>query len=223
MAFLTDISIHAVQSLLEDLEAGDIISASNQLDVITGLRNHELYVELEKLTKNLQETLENVEDNELMLQVKHDLPDVSERLDYVLTSTEQASAQTLGSSEELIRLLGEMATVSDNLNPKQSAMFDQLLNSASDEVTNIMMSQSYQDLTGQVLNRIKIVMSSFERSLLDLISRSGHDLDKLPQRSVEEDHQEELKGIGPNVTQKAQKDTVNSQVDVDDLLSELGI
>lgn len=223
MAFLTDISIHAVQSLLEDLEAGDIISASNQLDVITGLRNHELYVELEKLTKNLQETLENVEDNELMLQVKHDLPDVSERLDYVLTSTEQASAQTLGSSEELIRLLGEMATVSDNLNPEQSAMFDQLLNSASDEVTNIMMSQSYQDLTGQVLNRIKIVMSSFERSLLDLISRSGHDLDKLPQRSVEEDHQEELKGIGPNVTQKAQKDTVNSQVDVDDLLSELGI
>lgn len=222
MSYITNISIQDVQTLLEDLEAGDLIAAGDQLDKLTQMRNHELYAELGKMTRNLHETLKSVEDVELMQQVKHDLPDVSERLDYVLSSTEQASAQTLAASEQLVRLLGEAAMALEAMPAEQAQGVTKLLDDASNEVTKIMSAQSYQDLTGQVLNRIKIVMSAFERSLLDLIARAGHDLGSVPERSADSARQDEMKGIGPNVTQNARKDSVQSQDEVDDLLAELG-
>ena len=222
MSYITNISIQDVQTLLEDLEAGDLIAAGDQLDKLTQMRNHELYVELGKMTRNLHETLKSVEDVELMQQVKHDLPDVSERLDYVLSSTEQASAQTLAASEQLVRLLGEAAMALETMPAEQTQGVTKLLDDASNEVTKIMSAQSYQDLTGQVLNRIKIVMSAFEHSLLDLIARAGHDLGSVPERSADSARQDEMKGIGPNVTQNARKDSVQSQDEVDDLLAELG-
>lgn len=222
MSFLTHISIQEVQTLLEDLEAGDLISAGGQLDRLTQLRNHELYEELGRMTRNLHETLKSVEDIDLMQQVKHDLPDLNERLDYVLTSTEQASAETLAASEQIQQLFDQFSQFKTNLSESESEEFERLISEANSLLSNIAMAQSFQDLTGQVLNRIKIVISTFERSLLDLISRSGHDLSKIPKRDNTNPLQDELKGIGPNVTKSAKKDSVQSQDEVDDLLSQLG-
>lgn len=221
MSILTNISIHDVQVLLEDLEAGDVIAAAAQLDKLTHMREHELYTELGKMTRNLHETLKSVDDIELMQQVKHDLPDISERLNYVMESTEEASAKTLGASENLAAILAQMETLMQQIPAESAEEFKPLLEQASNEVTNIMMTQSYQDLTGQVLNRIMIVVGAFEHSLVDLITRSGHSLEQVPERKVNE-HDNELKGIGPNVTKSSQKDAMKSQDDVDDLLADLG-
>lgn len=221
MTLVTNISIYQVQSLLEDLEAGDVISAAEQLDKITQLRNHELYSELDKISKNLNETLKNIDDEEILHQVKFDLPDVSERLDYILDSTEKASEQTLTSSENLIAMLGDLRAMSESFAPESKDKIEDLLNNASSEVNQILMAQSYQDLTGQVLNRIKITISCFERSLRDLIDQSGLDLEKVAKKDLTDE--EELQGIGPNVTKSSKKDSASSQDDVDDLLDSLGI
>lgn len=223
MAFLTNISIRSVQNLLEDLEAGDIFSASEQLDYLTKLRNHELYKELEKLSKNLSETLDQVEDIELMQHLKHDLPDVSERIDYVINSTEEASRKTLESSEDLVRMLGKLASFEQNLPDQDKQDFNKLLNKASNQVTNIMLSQSYQDLTGQVLTRIKLVMGSFEQSLQGLVKRSGKDLSQVATRPGSDKKDDLMQGVGPNVTKNSRQDVVDNQDDIDDLLAGLGI
>ena len=95
----------------------------------------------------------------------------------------------------------------------------------SENLTNIMLAQSFQDLTGQVLNRVILVISSLEQSLIQLIEHSGHEYDLIPDRvqSEEDKKAKEMIGVGPNVTQKSKKDSVETQEDIDDLLSGLGI
>ncbi|HEY9018478.1 protein phosphatase CheZ [Thiomicrospira sp.] len=222
MSLLTQISISDVQTLLSDLEAGDLIAAGAQLDKLTQLREHELYQELGRMTRNLHDTLKELDDTELLQQVKHDLPDVSERLEYVIASTEEASSKTLSAAESVAECLDQANQLMAELPSTQAQAIKPLLDEASAQVTNIMMAQSFQDLTGQVLNRIMIVMGAFERSLLELISRSGHDLSTLPERSASSKREDELKGIGPNVTKSSQQDNLSSQDDVDDLLGQLG-
>lgn len=225
MSYVTQISISDVQTLLEDLEAGDYVAAGAQLDKITQMRDQELYQALGKMTRNLHETLNELgNDTELLQQVKHDLPDVSERLAYVLRTTEEASEKTLASAERVSAGLDNMNQWLEQVavSPEQKAQFASLLEAASNEITEIMMTQSFQDLTGQVLNRIMIIMTSFEHSLLELVMKSGHDLEAVPARSEASEKDAEMKGIGPNVTQAGKKGAVNSQDEVDDLLGQLG-
>ncbi|MDY0136934.1 MAG: protein phosphatase CheZ [Thiomicrospira sp.] len=225
MSFVTQICISDVQTLLEDLEAGDLVAAGAQLDKITSMREQELYQALGKMTRNLHETLNDLgEDTELLQQVKHDLPDVSERLQYVMRTTEEASEKTLASAEQVVASLDALNEWVERagLTPTQQTELVALVDAMSQYVTNIMMAQSFQDLTGQVLNRIMIIMASFERSLLDLVMKSGHDLAAVPQRSEAAQKEAEMKGIGPNVTQSGKKDALDSQDDVDDLLGQLG-
>lgn len=225
MSYLTRISIYQVQTLLEDLEAGDLIAAAAQLDKITKLREKELYQALGHMTRDLHETLNDLgEDTELLQQVKHDLPDVNERLEYVMKTTEEASQKTLASAESLLSNLEQANQVLEqaNLPAEQLESLQQLLDQCSQESTSIMMAQSFQDLTGQVLNRIMHVVTSFEQSLVELVARSDHDLEKVPPRDPALKREDEMKGIGPNVTQDGKKDAASSQDDVDDLLSQLG-
>ncbi len=224
MSFVTNISISDVQMLLEDLEAGDQIAAAAQLDRITQMRDHELYQALGKVTANLHDTLNTLGEDTILLQhVKHDLPDVTERLQYVLQKTEEASSKTLAASESLMTKLDVMNEKVTSFGLPEQAELIELIDSASNDITNIMMAQSFQDLTGQVLNRIMFVMASFERSLLDLVDRSGHDLEKVPARDDSDKRSSELQGIGPNVTKASQVDALSGQEDVDDLLSQMGL
>jgi len=224
VSFVTNISISDVQMLLEDLEAGDQIAAAAQLDRITQMRDHELYQALGKVTANLHDTLNTLGEDTILLQhVKHDLPDVTERLQYVLQKTEEASSKTLAASESLMTKLDVMNEKVTSFGLPEQAELIELIDSASNDITNIMMAQSFQDLTGQVLNRIMFVMASFERSLLDLVDRSGHDLEKVPARDDSDKRSSELQGIGPNVTKASQVDALSGQEDVDDLLSQMGL
>lgn len=224
MSLVTNISISDVQMLLEDLEAGDQIAAAAQLDRITQMRDHELYQALGKVSANLHQTLDTLgEDTELLQHVKHDLPDVTERLQYVLQMTEEASAKTLAASESVAAKLDVITDKLSQFSMPEHLELIELLDTASADITDVMMAQSFQDLTGQVLNRVMFVMASFERTLLDLVDRSGHDLNKVPARDENDKRANELQGIGPNVTKSSQVDALTAQDDVDDLLSQMGL
>lgn len=220
MAFSTHIDKEIVKALLNALEADDHGKAEALLDELTQLRESELYLQVSALTDNLHQTLDGLNDNSLLLQTKHDIPDVAERLEYVINATEEASGKTLESAENalaIIENLEDALTNSSNVQDKLAQL--------NTELTNIMLAQSFQDLTGQVLNRVIFIISSLEQSLIHLIDQSSHDYDSIPDRA--EDSQatkaSEMKGIGPNVTQKSKHDSMESQDDVDDLLGDLGI
>ncbi|MDG6777654.1 protein phosphatase CheZ [Thiomicrorhabdus sp. zzn3] len=224
MTFSTDIHVDKVRALLQAMEAGDERCTVEILDDITQIRKSELHQQLSELTKNLHQTLDDLDvDTPVLLHAKHDLPDITERLQYVLNETQKASDKTLGSSENTLGLLEEVGTMLEGSD--EVSKIQPLLDQASQELTNIMLAQSFQDLTGQVLNRVILIVTELEESLKALIERSRHDYDAIPQKTQSEAEQsaEHEKGVGPNVTAKSKLDAVESQADVDDLLSDLGI
>jgi len=216
------IDLNQAKLLVKALESNDHEQAAKLIDEMTQIRESELFQQLNVLTTNLHLTLDEIDGDSLLMQTKHDIPDATERLEYVIQTTEEASNQTLDAAEQALRSLDK---ISEMLVGNDMQQIQDELNKVSEVLTNIMLAQSYQDLTGQVLNRVILVISSLEHSLIQLIENSGHDYHAIPDRAVNDDDQKskEMHGVGPNVTKNSKKDIVESQDDIDDLLSDLGI
>lgn len=217
----SSVTLEQAKALVLALEAGDDATVANLVDEISALRESELYLQLNKLTENLHQTLDELDDHSLLMQTKHDIPDATERLEYVIETTEQASRETLDRVEQVLQNLDKLENAVGELSEDaQVAMA-----AAKEKLTDIMLAQSFQDLTGQVLNRVIFVISSLEQSLIQLIENSAYDYHAIPERALtdEETHAENMQGVGPNVTKKSKTDSVASQDDVDSLLDELGL
>jgi len=217
-----NIDLTQAKLLVEALENNDQEQAAKIIDEMTQIRESELFQQLNVLTTNLHLTLDEIDGDSLLMQTKHDIPDAAERLEYVIQTTEQASSQTLDAAEQALQSLEQ---VTEYLASNDIQKVQTELNKVSEVLTHIMLAQSYQDLTGQVLNRVILVISSLEHSLIQLIENSGHDYHAIPDRVINDDEKKskEMHGVGPNVTQNSKKDIVESQEDIDDLLSDLGI
>lgn len=226
MTFSTQITLDMAQDLVLALQNEDLSKVESIIDTMTEIRESELYQQVSELTSNLHQTLDELNDTSLLMQTKHDIPDATERLHYVIQTTEEASNKTLDEAEQALQILDGVNVLLENELPTE---FLETLKPEMDllasKLTNIMLAQSFQDLTGQVLNRVILIISSLEQSLIELIDQSTHDYHSIPDKeeSSENKHQSEMKGVGPNVTKQAKKDIVESQDDIDDLLSDLGI
>jgi len=226
MTFSTKIDLNLAQSLVDALTAEDNAKAADILDELTQVRESELYQQVSALTSNLHETLNGLNDTTLLMQTKHDIPDATEGLEYVLQTTEEASGNTLDSAERALQSLDVLqATIRSELSEEVQGALQNELSTVSENLTNIMLAQSFQDLTGQVLNRVILVVSSLEQSLIQLINESSHDYHSIPDREVSQEDKKssEMKGLGPNVTKNSKDDMVESQDDIDDLLGDLGL
>jgi len=224
MTLHTQIDIKQVKALLDALENQQADKAAELIDELTQLRESELVKQLTQLSQNLNQTLDGLQaDTPILMHTKHDLPDVTERLQYVIDETQKASHTTLTSAETVLNLLDQVKHEAIESAHDSNAV--QLIQQACSEIVNIMMAQSFQDLTGQVLNRTIYIMTDLEGSLKALIERSHYDLNDVPEKEMTHEQRLaiEAKGLGPNVTQKSKQGTLESQDDVDDLLDQLGI
>lgn len=162
--------------------------------------------------------------------VVQELPDARERLAYVRGMTEQAATKVLNLVEtaqvdaeavrkkgmELSDALGRLAMTSDLTVERARAMMKLCASYAADAAsfasrerslhTEIMMSQDFQDLSGQVINKVSKMLERAEPPLRDL-------LESIPAPTAAAP--EELTGV--QTPDKALK-----QDDVDDLLASLG-
>jgi chemotaxis protein CheZ len=87
-------------------------------------------------------------------------------------------------------------------------------------MTEIMMAQDFQDLTGQVIKRVIELVKEVEDSLIHLLTVFGE-----PDSNIanEEEKAVDNNGVeGPIIDAETREDAVSSQDEVDDLLSSLG-
>lgn len=169
---------------------------------------------------------------QILHNVADELPDARERLAYVRSMTEQAATKVLNLVEvaqadaEAVRKKGR--ELSDALNwlalstnisqDRARALMKLCAAYAADAAsfaarekslhTEIMMSQDFQDLSGQVINKVSRMLERMEPPLNDLI-------DSLPPPPAADNATMELGGV--QTPDKALK-----QDDVDDLLASLG-
>ena len=183
------------------------------------------------LTRQLHDSLNELGYADKLRGSMGELPDAQSRLSYiarltgeaaekVLNRVEQAKAQHDYIASETRRVVN--ALVAD---PVAAVAKGEIFNFLTDvervtkeadtHLTEIMMAQDFQDLTGQVIKRMMDVIQEIERQLLMVL------LENIPEQESRPKRENQSLLNGPQVdTSKA--GVVASQDQVDDLLDSLG-
>jgi chemotaxis protein CheZ len=245
------------QALMSSLEGNDMASASELIRQINTARDETLYQEVGRLTRALHNALRDFHlDIGLHgnAQVEHELSEMADarsRLNYVIRMTEDAANQTMDKVDEAAPMIQAMVEESqslqqdwqqflatqDSISAQHASLFariDTYLQQVSGDgqgihnrLTDILMAQGYQDLSGQVIKRVIELVSDVEQSLVRLVKlASSVEIVagiQTPVRQVAQlDDRQKIKAEGPQVNPGAGKDVVAGQDDVDELLSSLG-
>jgi chemotaxis protein CheZ len=239
----SDGRLEQARALVVHLEAGETDQANQLLSEMAGCNechDTELFQEVGRLTRELHEAINGfLLDERIADMAERAIPDASERLSYVIKMTEESANTTLGAVESALPLANELGEKSRELSEEWerfrgrklsvedfrilSSDLTEFLNIATDhsrqlhdKLSEVLMAQGFQDLTGQIIRQVIDLVHDLEGKLVQLVKISGA---KLPETSKKEDAS---KLEGPVIPTIDQGEVLKGQDDVDDLLSSLG-
>ncbi len=238
------------EDLLQKIEGGDLGKVVGVVNNINEVRDRTLYDEIGKLTRGLHEAIKDIKTGD-ELSDDSGMCQASDKLDYVIQMTDKAANRTMDLAEEGMPLNAEnlegaielqeqwQKFLRKELKPnefrdltkKVDAYFTKTqINSKkiSSQLSDILMAQDFQDLTGQVIQRVTKLVAEVELRLVDLVAMAG-EVDRITGISHAEPHQNEtpqeddkkITAEGPQIDTSLEG-VVDGQDDVDDLLSSLG-
>lgn len=179
------------------------------------------------------------------------IPDARDRLSYIGTMTEEAAERSLNAIDRAQPIQNDLSSGASALKERWQGWYDDpselgkarelvedtrgylegvpaMTESTNKELLEIMMAQDFQDLTGQVIKKMIDMIRDLEFQLLQVVLDTVSDdegRDELQKRANELKEADAKRGgnflNGPQVNPEA-ADIVNSQDQVDDLLSDLG-
>lgn len=209
----------------------------------TNLTKEEAYARLGAITREMHEALTVLGGNQLH-SIVQEIPNARDRLAYVGKMTEDAANKVLtlvevakpecddlsGRGLELAESLGRMANAPDMSVERAKGLLvvcgkfaertAKFANDQSSVLSDIMMSQDFQDLSGQVIKKVIDIITRTEMQLVQLLidsspveSDATASVASEPGEITVDNHVLE----GPQTA-----DTALKQDDVDDLLASLG-
>lgn len=236
------ISLEQAKKLVAELEQGNIASANKILENTSQEIQQDMFERVGKITRELHETIsQDSIDQRFSSLVSNCLPDAKERLNYVVEMTAEAANRTMDVVDDCIPLAQKhQITVTDilpswerlkdckikvgefrMLRDRLDNYFDESVTDAkllNEKLNEIVLAQGYQDLTGQVLQKITELVQDVEVNLVSLLKLLGKDGGEFEPKRIDNC----VETDGPVVPRAKQHDVVKGQDDVDDLLSSLG-
>lgn len=175
--------------------------------------------QLGAIVRQLHDALQTLGYDAVLHEVAREIPDARERLSYVGRMTEQAALKVLTLVDQAKPACADLARDglallehpgSTGAHPWRAFAERAVSQAQTQQATldEIMMAQDFQDLSGQVINKVIGIISRTEEQLLELLLHST------PPETVADP----TVLAGPQTPDKALK-----QDDVDDLLASLGL
>ncbi len=172
--------------------------------------------------------------------------DASDRLNYVIELTENAANKTMDKVEETIPISAELGETAKKLRSDWEKLVTKQMSAEEfrklyiemnsflhftvektshidSNLSEILLAQDYQDLTGQVIKRVITLVREIQIALIALI-KSATEVESYTGIKTELKNKE-IDGVeaeGPIINADSRSDVVSNQEDVDDLLSSLG-
>ncbi len=191
-----------------------------------------------QMARALHDTLGQLGYDKLLEKTVSALPDAKDRLAYVANLTEQAACRVLNATDIASPLVDDIENSSKALGARWDKVFSNEMGTAEfkklaaetrdflnkkvpektqathAQLTEIMMAQDFQDLTGQVIKKVVSLAQELESGLMNV----------LVQVMPETKRTEEVASLmnGPVVNSEGRTDVVVNQEQVDDLLDSLG-
>lgn len=237
---ITDDNIARVKDLLVCMEKGNEVDAIEIIDELTTIRETDLYQDMGKLTRELHDAISNFGvDDSISKLAENSIPDARDRLNYVISKTDEAANKTLEAVEESIPICDDLNKKAQSLNNDWDKFVNRELSAdefrtlskdineffvstkgiskVKEHLTSVLLAQEYQDLTGQIIKKVITLVEEVQDKLINLIKLTG-----APEIENVVDEGDKHSLDGPPVPGLAHKDTVSGQDEVDDLLSSLG-
>jgi chemotaxis protein CheZ len=244
-------SVEDARRLVSLIEAGDNQGAQEIIQAANQVSPEELFAEVGKLTRQLHDSLNNFQlDPKIANLTSEEIPDAQARLIYVIEATEEAANKTMDLVDSCMPIANKLQTGMQDILPEWGKLMERQLQlgefnmlverldnflkegsvdagKLSGLLTEVLMAQGYQDLTGQVIRRVIELVKEVEDSLVDMLTMFGAAEGKGSREVVEKPHKSEkqadiVKAEGPILDADSREDVASDQVDVDDLLSSLG-
>ncbi len=239
--YLTEEYLARLNELGNALNQNNNDAANRLIGELTTLRESSLFQELGKITREIHDSINAFSDDQRVVELtEEEIPDAKERLNYIVTKTEQAAHRTMTGAEAAMEVIDEFnesateiqqrwkefrtsklsksdfLTLSDDIDSFLSSIRPE-----SDKVrakmTDIMMAQDYQDLTGQMIKQVISMVQEVEEKLVRLVAISGAKLS-----TSEQKHVDGSMAHGPQLPNANKAEVATSQDEVDDLLASLG-
>ncbi len=199
--------LEEIVNFMNTVSQGDYAKADQIMSSIIQKSQSDLFKEVGKVARKLHDSLKSFReafDPRLKEMATEQMPRAVDQLQMVINKTEEAANKTMEIVEKYILKMDDLANhIREIQGPEASVKYlKEFKNSLEDDLTEILTTQSFQDLTGQVLKKVIKLVGDLEVELLKLITTFGLKF-------------EEKKTL----TKEVEKVT---QEDVDDLLKEFG-
>lgn len=197
----------------------------------------EVFNRLGHLARQLHDSMRELGYDRILEDTARQIPDARQRLTYIAQMTEQAASRVLNATDIAKPLQDELLARAETMSARWDRMFanqlsvDEFKSLAADTraffkdapakvkttnelLTDIMMAQDFQDLTGQVIRKVVDMVQALETQLLQVL------IEAMPA----ERKAEVSTGLmnGPVISAEGRADVVASQSQVDELLESLG-
>lgn len=202
-------------SILEDvinfmnaLVSQDCDKADSAVQNILKKGKSDLFMEVGRITRKLHDSLrifkESI-DPKFREFATVEMPNAIDSLQSVIDKTEEAANRTLGIVEKYILKMDDLCShISDIKTPEASVNYlRNFKNDLENDLTEILTTQSFQDITGQTLKKVIKLVGDIEGELVRLIANFGVKVDQAAKTKAE-------------AAEKV------SQHDIDDLLKDFG-
>ncbi len=239
------LSLEQAQHLVELLELGEVEQANSLISgALSDPANNELFEQVGLLTRQLHNSLvEFRNDNRLSELANSEIPDAKDRLSYVIEMTDKAANRTMDAVDESLPLADRLNENIQQVLPGWNSLMnreielvefkelchklDKILNDSEQDadklrqlLTEILMAQDFQDLTGQMIRRVIALVQEVEIKLVEMLTMFG-EIERKPKQE-QAPRSSGIEAEGPIMNAEARDDVVSGQDDVDDLLSSLG-
>ncbi len=235
--------LEIARSLVTALENNDEQLAAELTLSLGQSQESALFREVGKLTRELHDALNNFEvDARLIDLTENEMPNTRDRLNFVITTTENAAHKTLGYIDQTLPLTSELKKSAEKIDEswhrfrmkelsadefrqlsKEIEAYLPIVKQHSEQIhanlSEMIMAQGFQDITGQVIRQVIDLVGEVENNLVQLVKVAGKHINDKPKENKQVDP---IKAEGPQINAEDNPDVLNNQDEVDDLLSSLG-
>jgi len=237
------ISLEQAKQLVQLLEAEEQQEADNLVRSIYEGATNPMLQEIGTLTRDLHDSLTQFNLDDRMSEIANDeIPDARDRLQYVIDKTEVAANKTMDAVDRCLPIADNLHECLLQVRPQwnelmhgriELAQFKALCHRIDGllvqvegdstelrgQLTEILMAQDFQDLTGQIISKVITLVNEVEGRLVEILTAFGA---SQTEQTADKDKKASIEPEGPILNPEERTDAVASQDEVDDLLSSLG-
>ncbi|KII75475.1 protein phosphatase CheZ [Vibrio renipiscarius] len=238
------ISLEQAKQLVELLENDQQQDADALVKKAYEASHGPMLQEISELAHDLQQSIKQFcLDDRIIEMTNDDIPDARERLHYVIEKTEVAANKTMDAVDRCMPIADSLHDGLLKVRPQWNELMngkieltdfkalchriDELLGQVEGNsselhslLTDILMAQDFQDLTGQIIRRVIELVNEVEVRLGEILTAFGDD--HWEPNVATHKRKASTDPEGPILNPHERADAVSSQDEVDDLLSSLG-